>query len=465
MAYGATIVPRLNLILSIICKQYEAKRMSQDPGFHLLPVIHGAENPQCKIPEVQSLVSKFMLYLQLFSGLLSAIVSPSLGVLSDRYGRKIVIAGSTIGLVIFETITILVARNPETFSVYWMLLGAAADGLGGSFTTAMALSIAYASDCVGPQQTQCRIRLLPGLSICWNRRRSFARSSNHQIHRRGIICLLPRSWRSHHFHPLARLRRARIPHQRTPATRQRNRPKASRRRRLINKPPLVTASSASSASATPSAPSRSSGRPPPPPPRTSAKTLFALAAVDAIMFGVAMGGTIVVLLYAEYTFSWGTYETSVYVSIVNIGRVTTLFLLLPLLSRLLRGPASKERNRHSGSDKIDLGIIRAAILFDLAGYVGYSTVRSGPLFILFGVIGSIGGMGSPTLSSSLTKHVPEGNTGQLLGALGLLHACGRVIAPTIFNLIYAKTVGTFPQTVLVCLGGFYAVAFGFSLAH
>ena len=135
-------------------------------------------------------------------------------------------------------------------------------------------------------------------------------------------------------------------------------------------------------------------------------------------------------------------------------------ILLPILTRIFRGPASKIRNKNkSGSDNVDLYIIRSAILFDMLGYIGYATVRNGSLFILSGALAAVGGMGSPTLSSAMTKHVPPDRTGQMLGAMGLLHALARVIAPTVFNFIYSETVGKFTQTVFVCLAATFGVAF------
>jgi hypothetical protein len=69
-------------------------------------------------------------------------------------------------------------------------------------------------------------------------------------------------------------------------------------------------------------------------------------------------------------------------------------------------------------------------------------------------------MGSPTLQAALTKHVPPDRTGQLLGAIGLLHALARVVAPVVFNTIYAKTVVTgMPQFVFFCLAGTWTAAF------
>jgi len=178
------------------------------------------------------------------------------------------------------------------------------------------------------------------------------------------------------------------------------------------------------------------------------------------MFGVAMGSMTVILIYANYQFGWQTYESSVFMSIVNTFRVLSLIVFLPIITRLVRGKATKENiHRNTGSDKFDIWVIRVAVFFDTLGYLGYTLARTGPLMILSGVVASVGGVGSPTLQSALTKHVPPDKTGQLLGANGLLHALARVVAPTIFNAIYSATVGKFTQTVFVCLTSVFGLAF------
>ena len=467
MAFGGTIVPKLNLILSLICKEYEAERMATDPNFHMLPVVTGSENPQCQVPEIQALVSKFMLYINLLSGILSAIVSPKLGALSDRYGRKPMICCGTLGLLVNEAITIVIARYSETFSVYWILLGAIFDGLGGTFIAAMAISYAYASDCTAPNKRNVAFGYYHGclftgialgplvagyvikatgdiLSIFY-----FAVGA-HGIFLLWIIFVVPESL-SKERQRIAREKLTTEDANNTPGHRE-----TATRSALTLFVKYLRGGNVL-APLTILWPTEPGTNP------QLRRNLFFLAAVDTTMFGVAMGSMTVVLLYAEYMFDWGNYETSIFVSIVNIGRVSVLVVLLPIALRLLRGPSSKAMTQHSGSDNIDLGIIRIAILFDLTGYIGYSTVRTGPLFILSGLISSVGGIGSPTLSSALTKHVPPERTGQVLGAMGLLHSSGRVVAPTVFNLIYARTVGGFTQTVFVCLAGAFGFAFIFSL--
>jgi sugar phosphate permease len=84
------------------------------------------------------------------------------------------------------------------------------------------------------------------------------------------------------------------------------------------------------------------------------------------------------------------------------------------------------------------------------------------MFILSGVIASMGAVGSPTMQAALTKHVPKDSVGAVLGAVGLSHAIGRVVGPSMFMGIYALTVGFFPQAYFIALTAMFGVAFGFS---
>ncbi|KAI4116337.1 MAG: hypothetical protein LQ338_007733 [Usnochroma carphineum] len=458
LAFGGIIVPKVNLILSLICREYFAQQEFKDPNFSAMPVMFGADNPQCQIPAVQSLVSKFTLYGNVITGLLSAITSPKLGSFSDRYGRTPMIAFVSTGMLVTEIITVLAARMPDTFSVNWLLIGFVCDGLAGSFVASMALTNAYVSDCTPPAKRNVAFGyfhgvlftgvalgpLLAGYMVKWTGTLVsvfYYAVIAHTFFALFVLLIVPES----------------VTKQRKLAAREKadiaegaendfgdswtTYTKATLRRYNILAP-LKTL--------WPTGPSSS---------RAVRRNLVTLAAVDTIMFGVAMGSMTVVLIYSEYMFGWGTFETSIFFSITNICRVTTLIVIMPSISRFVRGPRNTVTMGKSGSDRLDLYLIRAAIFFDMLGYIGYASVRMGNLFILSGAFASIGGMGSPTLQSALTKHVPPEQTGAVLGAAGLLHALARVVGPVIFNSIYSATVGKFTQTVFVCLACTFFLAF------
>jgi len=133
-----------------------------------------------------------------------------------------------------------------------------------------------------------------------------------------------------------------------------------------------------------------------------------------------------------------------------------LTFILPLLITWYR--RNRATRHHRGSDTLDIFLIRFAIVAEAIGYFSYAVAPSGAFFTLAGVLIALGSVGSPTIQSSLTKHIPDDKTGQVLGALALVHSLARVVTPTIFNLVYAKTVGRVPQTVFICLGAAFAGA-------
>lgn len=462
LGFGGVAVPKINLIMSLICRDYLAEQGNQDPAFTYLPVIFGKDNPQCQIPQVQALVAQFQLYLNLAAGILSAFVSPRLGHLSDRYGRTKMIALGAMGAVLSEIITVIVATWPNKFSVNFLLLGAALDGLGGSFTGALALIHSYGSDCtpaekrgvafglfhgalffgiaVGPGAAAFLIKHGGTLLVFWialtlhatfclsvyfivpeslSRDRQLAAREKH--HSKSLHADSPRwySWRAWNpmnlITPLAILMPA------------------------VGRPSALF-------------PNRRGATP------ALRRNIMLLTAIDTAVFAVAMGTMQILIIYAEYMFGWGSVESSLFIAIINVVRVVNLFVVLPVITQLFSTPR-KEDGKIRGSDRLDVILIRTSLALDMLGYVGYALSGHPSVMILSGAIASLGGMGSAILQSSTTKHIPNERIGQMLGATALLHALARIVAPTIINLIYSRTVAALPQTVFVALAVVFGVSF------
>lgn len=189
------------------------------------------------------------------------------------------------------------------------------------------------------------------------------------------------------------------------------------------------------------------------------RNILLLTAIDTAVFAVAMGTMQILIIYAEYMFGWGSVESSLFVAVINVVRVVNLFVILPAITQLFSTPRNKEDGKIRGSSMLDVILIRTSLVFDMVGYVGYALSSHPSVMILSGAIASLGGMGSAILQSSITKHIPDERIGQMLGATGLLHALARIVAPTIFNLIYSRTVATLPQTVFVALAAVFGVSF------
>lgn len=487
LAFGGSIVPKLNLIVTLVCERYFKEKSLQDEHFIFTPVVLGGDNPQCNIPEVQQNVATFMLVLNVIVGVLSSYTAPKLGSLSDRYGRKKMLALASAGGVIGEVVTIATATFPQQIHYKWLLLGCFFDGLSGSFTAGSFLSHAYTSDCTPPSKRGVAIGylhacLFSGLAFGPLIAAFFIKATGSILslfyvtlgcHIFFILCvgfIIPESV-SKRRQVLARHKHAEDTHQRDQRMREwATAYLAASESRPTNffwslfASPKYAYLLASIRSANPFEPLKvlmpkglENVR--------ARRNLILLATTDMIILGAAMSSGQVTLLYSEYMFGWGNFETSEFMSLVSLIRVLILLCLFPIINYVFRVRPARRRRReagaikesNAGADELDVWILRLAIVSDLVGLTGYIFARTEALFVASGVITAFGGMGSATIQSMVSKHVPAERVGSLLGAIGLLHALSRIVAPVVLNGLYAATVKTFPQAVFVVITGLFAV--------
>jgi hypothetical protein len=126
-----------------------------------------------------------------------------------------------------------------------------------------------------------------------------------------------------------------------------------------------------------------------------------------------------------------------------------LLLLLPFVIWL------KESKYPGKSVKVfeqfDVRLIQGAIAAELLGFLGYSLSWTGSVYILSGIVSSLGIVNGPALQAGLVNHVTSDRSGEVLSACVMLHAAARLFTPTVMNTIYGATVGYFPQTIFILI--------------
>lgn len=452
------------------------------------PIMWGGDNPQCNIPEVQSDVATFMLVLSLIAGILSSYTAPKIGSLSDRYGRTKLLALASAGGVLGEIVTIFAAKFPDVIHYRWLILGVTFDGLAGSFTAGSVLSQSYTADCTPPSKRGVAIGymhacLFTGLAfgpfiaayfVKWTGSLLsifYIAVACHVLFIIAVGFIIPES----------------VSKRRQLLAREKHRMDAEKRNRKTQEWASAYLSAAQGSNnwfwswlATPKhanllASIRSANPfeplkmlvPKGPENKRVRRNLILLAIMDMVILGAAMSSGQVTLLYTEYIFNWGNFETSQFISLISLVRVIVLIGVFPIINYIFRIRPAQRRRRESGSivesnagaDELDVWILRFAIISDVVGAAGYIFARTPALFVLCGCITAFGGMGSATIQSMLSKHVTVERTGSLLGAIGLLHALSRIIAPVIFNGLYAATVKSFPQAVFVAITVMFGAMF------
>lgn len=431
-----------------------------NPNQHYPPIILGADNPQCNNnQQVQKRVAAFMLVINLVTGLLAAMVVPKVGQLSDRFGRTRLLALCSCCGLMNEVITVLIGRFPNAVDYRWLIMGAVFDGLGGSFTAGGVLAQSYVSDCTPPSRRAVSIGyihacLFGGLAIGPVLAGVLVKASGnlfiifyvaigcHLFFILFVAFFVPESvskerqqlaqerWKQQHQSELQGL----VP-------------------KLRSNHPFATMKVL-----WPTGPGTSS---------RLRRNLASLAFTDMIIMSSMVSLGTVLILYSELIFGWQTVETASFISAVSTVRVIVLLGILPMITHVFRTIPARKRakqtgtaivEKRNGADRLDLVILRIALISDTAGSFGYVFARSPSLFYVSGMMTALGGVGSATIGSVITKHVPHDKVGQTLGAVGMLHAMGRVIGPAAFSALYAVTVDVWPQAIFALLTSLFVVA-------
>ncbi|KAG9258956.1 major facilitator superfamily domain-containing protein [Emericellopsis atlantica] len=445
LAFGGIMVPKLNLILSLVCRQHFADR-----------------NPQCQIPEIQAKVSTFILIMNFVTGALSAVIAPRLGRLSDRYGRTRLMAFASTGGLLGEILTVVIAKYADVIDYRWLILGSVFDGATGSLTAGSILSQSYTSDCTPPSKRAVYIGythaclftgialgpLLAGYLVKWTGSLLlifYVVVGCHTVFILLLAFVIPES--------LVKSKReaAREAWAKEKESREHMMGSCLSRIQEVNPfEPLAIL--------WPTGPGTSSKL------RTN---LVALAISDTIVLGSSIATGAVIILYSGYMFHWGTLKSSQFISALSFVRVFALLGVFPLINYFARvRPAQRReasgviaREKNGGADMVDIWVMRVAILSDVVGVLGYIFARHENVFFASGMMTAFGGLGSATIQAVITKHVPQRKIGQILGATGMLHALCRVVGPVVFNGIYAATVKTYPQAFFVVLCALFIFAF------
>jgi len=462
LAFGGIMVPKLNLILSLVCRQHFAERATWDSTQPVAPVFVGGDNPQCQIPEIQAKVSTFILIMNLIAGSLSAVVAPRLGRLSDRYGRTRLMAFASTGGLLGEILTVVIAKYADVIDYRWLVLGSVFDGVTGSLTAGSILSQSYTSDCTPPSKRAVYIGythaclftgialgpLLAGYLVKWTGSLLFIFYVVVGCHTAFILLLafvIPES--------LVKSKREAAREAWAKEKESREHMMGSWLSRIQEVNPFEPL-----AILWPTGPGSS------PKLRTN---LVALAISDTIVLGSSIATGAVIILYSGYMFHWGTLKSSQFISALSFVRVFALLGVFPLINYFARvRPAQRRkasgiitRENNGGADMVDIWVMRVAIISDVLGILGYIFARHDNVFFASGMLTAFGGLGSATIQAVITKHVPQRKIGQILGATGMLHALCRVVGPVVFNGIYAATVKTYPQAFFVVLCALFVFAF------
>ncbi|SMN19337.1 similar to Saccharomyces cerevisiae YJL163C Putative protein of unknown function [Maudiozyma saulgeensis] len=186
-----------------------------------------------------------------------------------------------------------------------------------------------------------------------------------------------------------------------------------------------------------------------------------LVTLDSIIIFATVAHMPALILFTTYEYNWKSIEIGYFISFSGISNAIILGIFSWCGTRWLQ---KKHTKLNYSVDRIDIKIFQfgfiCIFIATIAFLINPSNYKS---LLLYVVIKCVGGCMDPSLQSSITKYYGT-NTGQLFGALALLHIIGMLISPAIMLGIYGITVSYKPETfmylpLIACIIGFVLTYF------
>lgn len=204
-----------------------------------------------------------------------------------------------------------------------------------------------------------------------------------------------------------------------------------------------------------------------------------------------------VAVYANYTFGWSATEDGFFLSFIGFLRVVTLICVLPLVIKLVRRrpapipPRARPSTPHSAAEQwdkekrwlrvvhdshFDLGLAKASLVLDLAGFVLFlsspyllatlsTSMRGSPqhvaLFLMATFLQSLGSAASPAIQSLALAHASPRDAGRLFASLSVVQSLSsQVFGPIVFGSVFISTVGRWSEAIFALATALASVAIG-----
>ncbi|KAG6829195.1 hypothetical protein H0H92_005396 [Tricholoma furcatifolium] len=191
----------------------------------------------------------------------------------------------------------------------------------------------------------------------------------------------------------------------------------------------------------------------------------------AVVYGLTLtiiGSYPTKLQYAAATFGWTSESMGYFITIVGALRATFLAVILPCIlklfkptpspssggsesSPLLSNTSRKPTTKLPHSSAFDLGLARVSLFMEVTAYTTMALVPTTLAFVGSNMVVSLGAGFTPAVQSvALALYRRRGGTesGRLFGAMSMIQAMtSQIISPTLYALVYMKTVATFPRAI------------------
>lgn len=378
----------------------------------------------CDGADVTAAASLWVEYTNTISGVVSLFTAGTLGAVADVYGRRPVLVISALGTVVQFSLNALADGVLRSAWQGTLVVGSTLYGLTGGFPVTLMALFAYAADTTQPRQRAVVFTIMEcsnGIGAVLGQGGSgylASRWGNVSAFYFGIVgmllCLaycvfiIPESLEAANRTLKFEWRRANT---------------LGALRVLIC--------------------------PPPPPPRDlqGRHVMPALASVFFLVFLAFMGAIQVLVLYSEQLFNWSSATVGYFLSVNSGASSAFALVIVKILEPRMRNEVDEVR------------VVQAATVLAAFTFAAMGVIRDPVLmFVASGVLGIPVGMPFGFLRGLLSKGMPAAGQGLVLSAVCALEIVCFVVAPLLFNGLYAVTAAWSPGFCLFLMSGLSVLA-------
>lgn len=435
----------------------------------------GFIDPRCFSPDVNAAVGIFQSYQTIINAVFSSITIPLISSLSDRIGRKIPLLLCAFTCILSLVVTFLCTTFPSLFSVNFMLLGSAIEGLGGSVLLIGILLSAYISDTVrethrAPMLSISDSILYGGLALGPFVGSTFLKMTNHSINGLFLFSIVVEL-------VVLGVFAVWLPESRSERLRKKSVSHFNQRRK----------SSAASSSSSSRSGDNDATRPllrnesafawisnglkeakdnllhplyafklshiPRSQPRMRLN-VYILMATFSIIVEIGTSVMPLIFLYAKLQFQWTSVENGYFLSVLAGSRFIVLAFVLPAI---LSYTSKNFTHSQKYIDPTDMFFLRFGLFVSVTAYLLLSKAPNGTFFLLATLLFALSSCETPILKNTLMKFAERGKVAELLGLSQFMARVGSILGPALLAIVFQKSAKKRPQLVLELVADVFIV--------
>lgn len=179
---------------------------------------------------------------------------------------------------------------------------------------------------------------------------------------------------------------------------------------------------------------------------------------DIVMTVFSMSAMEIYILYGLYRFQWTSLDIGHLLAAICASKALVLLVVLPLLNKKVFPRIGLRPNKNQ-YDFIDFILVFVGISVDALAFTMLYFADSTNQFFAVLIVTLAGVLALPAINSSVIKFYPSLKIGEVFGALSVLKTLATFVGPLTFLSIYKFSLAQFDNPGLVFF--FFAFGFGF----